>query len=217
MESFILFVLDNATHAHLILFTLLMLAGLNIPFSEDFILIVGGMLGSTLLFQETTTLYIWLFLGCYLSSWEAYWLGRIFGEKLAHYRLFKKTLHPNRLKKIYNFYEKHAFLTLLIGRFIPFGVRNCLFMAAGIAKFPFFRFILRDLIPCLFSSLSIFSLGYTFGKNYQVLYEKLHHYQLILFLSSGVLAIGFILFQYRKKSKKCYNPKQSTNDLKIKP
>ena len=41
MESIIFFICEHCLHAHLIIFGLLMLAGLNIPISEDVLLIIG--------------------------------------------------------------------------------------------------------------------------------------------------------------------------------
>ena len=40
------------------------------------------------------------------------------------------------------FYKKYGALTLVIGRFIPFGVRNAIFLTSGISKMPFAKFFI---------------------------------------------------------------------------
>ena len=42
MESIINLIIEHASHAHWIVFSLLMLAGLNIPISEDLMIITTG-------------------------------------------------------------------------------------------------------------------------------------------------------------------------------
>ena len=48
MEFLFSFIQENAHYAHWAVFTLLMLAGLNFPISEDLIVTVSGVLASTL-------------------------------------------------------------------------------------------------------------------------------------------------------------------------
>ena len=199
MESIIFFICEHCLHAHLIIFGLLMLAGLNIPISEDVLLIIGGMLASTVLNDQIFHLYFWILAGCYLSAWEAYWLGRLLGPRLLSLRWFKKTLPPERVVKVNQFYCRYGLLTLIIGRFIPFGVRNCLFMTAGISKMPFLSFVWKDAIACTLSTATIFSAAYHFGKNYQSLIKILHQYQLFLIIIITLSLITLFIIRYRYK------------------
>lgn len=202
MEDLITFICDNNQYAHLIIFSMLILAGLNIPFSEDLLLIVGGVLGSTLLSDQVLHLYVWLFVGCYISAWEAYWIGRVLGPKLYRYRLFSHTLTPKRMEKLKTFYAKHGLITLIIGRFIPFGVRNALFMSAGMSKMPFWSFIWRDGIACFISTAALFYFAYSCGNNYEMLYETFKTYQLKGVFALCTLLIALLLYTYKKNLKK---------------
>ena len=47
---------------------------------------------------------------------------------------------PERVAKVASFYQKYGVWTLVVGRFIPFGVRNALFLTAGIGKMSPVRF-----------------------------------------------------------------------------
>ena len=131
MEDLLQFFSQYAVHSHYLIFIALMAAGLNIPLSEDLLIITGGVLASTIVPENTQILFICIFLGSYLSDWEAYWIGRILGPNLWKYRWFRSMVSRERMDKVHNFYEKYGFFTLLVGRFIPFGVRNCLFISAG--------------------------------------------------------------------------------------
>src|SRR3989337_2630284 len=99
MDSIIAFITEHAVYAHYYIFFILMLAGLNFPVSEDLTIITAGMLASTVVPENTMVIFIWLFLGCYLSDWEAYWIGRKLGPKLWTTKWFFGVLRPGRLKK----------------------------------------------------------------------------------------------------------------------
>lgn len=201
MDWLLSYIAENVTHAHWILFSLLMLAGLNFPFSEDLILILGGVLASTLGGMEALRLFLFVFLGAYLSDGLAYWIGRLAGDHLWRFRWLRRTFRPRRLKKIESYYARYGMRTLLFGRFIPFGVRNCLFMAAGMGKMSFPRFMIADGIACLFSNSFLFWVSYIFGRNYQVFLNYIEWVELVLFLGF-LLVVGMIIWH------KWYSPRK---------
>ncbi len=98
------------------------------------------------------------------------------------------------------YYEKYGFLTLLVGRFIPFGVRNGLFLTAGLGKMHFGKFILSDGIACVLSNTALFCLAYTVGKNYEVLIATLKTFNIFLFAAFVVSIIALIWYKRRKKA-----------------
>lgn len=184
--------LQNAQYAHWLIFSLLILAGFNVPISEDFMLIVSGMLASTVVPENTTKLFVGVFLGCYLSDWIAYYLGRSLGPRLWQLPWFARAIPKKMFCRLKVFYAKYGFFTLLIGRFIPFGVRNCLFMTAGMTRMSFLRFIISDGIACLISNTCLFSLAYTFGKQYSILLEYVRIYNVLIFAIFLLLLLFFV-------------------------
>ncbi len=197
MESLYIFVCAHAQEAYWVFFILLLLAGFNIPISEDLILLTGGALASTCLAEnQTWNLYVWIFLGCLISGWEAYWLGRLLGPKLYHYRWFSHFITPHRIDKLHHYYEKFGIFTFIVGRFIPGGVRNALFITSGLGKMPFSRFVFRDSIACLISSSTIFYLGYIFGENYKEIANYIHRYELVVisFIVVAILSAAIIAY-----------------------
>jgi membrane protein DedA with SNARE-associated domain len=204
MESIITFACAHAHSAHWIFFLLLMLAGLNIPISEDLILIVSGALASTCIPNETLFLYGWVFAGCWLSAWEAYAIGRFLGPKVYDIRWFKHLVTPSRINRLHHYYEKFGVFTFIVGRFIPGGVRNALFMTAGLGKMPFLTFILRDGFACLISTSILFSIGYSLGNNYEAVFHYIKTYNEIAIgiLLILILAVFARLWWLRRNSRK---------------
>jgi membrane protein DedA with SNARE-associated domain len=199
MESFLEWVVRYAHQAHWLIFPIILLAGLNIPISVDLIILAAAFLAATVIPQHAWLLYLSIFFGCYFSAWLSYWVGRLAGQKLCRYRWFNKLLPPERLDKTQHFYQKYGFWTLLIGRFIPFGVRNCIFMASGMSRFHFGKFALWDFIACGVWSFSVFYLFFTVGQHYQVVWHYVKTFNLLIFAAFSVTLIGFIWYKRRKK------------------
>jgi len=199
LNPFTEFLTAHAHEAHWWIFCALILAGFNLPISEDLMLITSGMLASTLVPENTYILFTAVFLGCYLSDWISYGLGRTIGLKLLDFYWFGKSFKNDRLKLISNYYKKYGFLTLLIGRFIPFGVRNCLFITAGLSKMSFKKFIISDGLACFISNITLFSLSYSFGKNNALLLEYISQYNILVFSIFFILLISLLAYRYAFK------------------
>lgn len=206
MESLLTFVCDNAHNAHWILFLLLMLAGLNVPISEDLVLLIAGVISSTCFLEpsgfDTWRLFAWVFVGCWLSAWEAYWIGRLLGPKLYQIKWFSHILTPKRIDNLHYYYEKFGLLTFIVGRFCPGGVRNALFITSGLGKMPFFsNFVARDTVACLISVSTLFYLGRLFGENNEILLKYFHRYE--MFAGAVILSVivGILCFLFWKQSK----------------
>lgn len=199
MESMLQWLTLHADHAHYIIFGLLILAGFSLPVSEEAMLILSGVLASSVIPDHTVHLFLAVFLGCYFSDWIAYWIGRFCGPKLYSVKWLPFKLTEERVKKLAGFYERYGFLTLFIGRFIPFGVRNGIFMTAGVGKMHFGKFAVSNAIGCFFFSFLLFSLSYSFGKNYEAFCQTLHDSNKIIFIVFVGLVVTALSFFWLKK------------------
>jgi len=193
MEELIQIIQANIQYAHFIIFGALLLAGLNIPVSEDAMLFISALLASNHP-EYLAHLFIGVFLGAYFSDLICYSLGRVVGPKLFEIRFFANMVTPQRITKISAYYQQYGVITLILGRFIPFGVRNALFLTAGLGKMNFIKFALSDLLACTISSISFFSLYYYYGENV-IAYIKQGN---IVLFSLAIVLIG--IFWYRKKT-----------------
>lgn len=195
METFIF---EHAHLAHWVIFGLFFLASLNVPISEDFLIIVSALLASNVVPENTWKLFAAVFLGAYLSDLLVYGIGRWLGPNLKRMKFFSRLLPEKRIAKISSYYQRYGIRTLLVGRFIPFGVRNCLFITAGIGKMAFWKFVCADAIACFTSNTTLFTLSYFFGKNLTYAFKYVN---IILFSLFVIVGIGFLC--YRKARSQC--------------
>lgn len=202
MDIVISLLQSAAPQAHFIAFGLLVMAGFNLPVSEDLIFIISSSLAATVVPENFYKLFIGCFIGAYISDVIAYGIGRFAGNKvlesnrLYKIKAFQKNFSREKLKKIEKYFENYGAKTLFLGRFIPFGVRNMLFMTAGLIKMPLKKFLLVDLIALAFTSSILFYLGHIFGQNYHELFLLLKKYKIIVF--SLFIAVLLLLFWKHK-------------------
>ncbi|MFI5334386.1 MAG: DedA family protein [Chlamydiales bacterium] len=198
--NLIQFVLDHAHLAHWFIFCGILLAGMSLPISTDLLVIIAAILAANTIPEHTFILFFSVLFGCYFSAWIAYWIGRKLGPLLLRFRFFQKLLNEEKLAKIRAFYERRGLLTLIIGRFIPFGVRNALFMSTGMSRLSFGKFIARDALACTIWSTASFSSFYFLGKNYTLLYGYVKTFNILIFSLFGIATIVTIWYKRRKKS-----------------
>ena len=164
MEQVIEFIQSNVQYAPYMIFGVLLLAGFNLPVSEDVMLFISATLAASYP-ENLIPLFLGVFLGAYFSDLICFSLGRIFGATLFEKGGFlARFISQDKIRKVELFYEKYGIITLILGRFIPFGVRNGLFLAAGIGKMSYIKFSLSDLLACTISSVFFFTLYYKVGK-----------------------------------------------------
>lgn len=178
-----------------LIFGLLLLAGFNIPISEDGMLFISAILAQKNP-ELTLPLFFAVYLGAYFSDLICFSLGWFLGPKVLKIKFFSNIINADRRIKIHSYYEKYGIITLILGRFIPFGVRNGLFLTAGLGKMNPLKFSLSDLLACTISCVTFFSLYYKFGP--QVL-DYVKKGNIFIF---GVAALIVIILLIIKKGKK---------------
>lgn len=198
IENIMQMIQNNVAMAPYITFGLLLLAGFNVPVSEDALLFINAILAAKNPDQKYL-LFAGVFAGAYISDLICYWLGRTLGPGLWKIRFFAKMVDPEQVNKLSGFYNKYGMLTLIIGRFIPFGVRNGLFLTAGLSKMDFKKFALADLIAATITCSLFFTLYFHFGSS---VIEFVKKFNIVIF---SVAAIGAIVYFVVKKRKKVTN------------
>ena len=153
----------NIYLAPLIAFGALIASGFNVPISEDLLNVACGLLAVRHP-DMALELYLGIFLGAYISDCICYWLGRTVGNRLLFGGGRMQARKARILKKVRRHFDQHAALALIVGRFIPFGVRNAMYLTAGVGKYSFWRFAVLDFIGCLLSTSVLFQLTYRFGE-----------------------------------------------------
>ncbi|NDD58439.1 MAG: DedA family protein [Chlamydiae bacterium] len=201
MENLVEFVTSNADKAHWFIFFGLLLAGLNLPVSIDLVMVISAILAASFVPENKYLIFTSVLFGCIFSAWIAYFLGRFLGDRLVKLPFFAKLLSTQRVNKLKKFYQKYGVLTFIVGRFIPFGVRNCIFMTSGISKMPFKTFALRDVLACTIWATTSFSLFYLLGQNFETIWNSVKTFNIIIFSAFSVTVIILIWYKLKKKSK----------------
>ena len=162
LEQILGMINSNAALAPWLIFSLLAISGFNLPIPEDLVIFAAAGLG--LEHPDLVwPLFYGLFFGVLCGDFICYGLGRYFGPKLAQLSWFSSMLAPERLDKVDGFYRRYGSFALIIGRFIPFGVRNALLLAAGLGRMPMARFLVADVIAVGLSTSVYYSLYLTYG------------------------------------------------------
>ena len=143
-------------------FIALLLAGFNLPVSEDAILIA-----SAAICQDNKKLIIptiiFVFLGIIISDVISYFFGYVCSKKLSGFKRIRRILSSKKKYVIMNRIENHGFGTFISIRFIPFGMRNLLFLSSGFFHLKMWKFILFDFTAAFISSQTLFWTCFVLG------------------------------------------------------
>lgn len=163
MEAIIEYTTHHIAYAPYIIFGLLLLAGLCLPVSEDAMLFISGLLASQNP-DYVIPLFLGVYAGAYLSDLIAYWLGRFLGKEFDRFTFIHRLVSREKIHLMHKYFERHGVLTLIIGRFVPFGFRNAMFLSAGISRMHFLKFAGADWVACTISTSVFFPLYYFLGE-----------------------------------------------------
>jgi membrane protein DedA with SNARE-associated domain len=167
-------------------FAALMLAGLNVPISEDLIIITGALIcrGDPSMLIPT---FAATFAGVVISDYFPYILGKYIRKGTIKSNFITRFFSIRRIVKMHRYMEKYGIFTFIAGRFIPFGVRNTMFMTAGLFGLRPRRFALYDTTAATISVSTLFFLAYYFGEAIE---KPFHAVGIVLF----ILLLSLITF-----------------------
>lgn len=161
-------------------------------FAETGLIIFAILPGDSLLFtagslaainiMDVTSVFTFLPLAAFAGDQANFFLGRLFGEKLFNLNI-PVFFNQKGLKKAKNFYEKHGFVAIMFGRFIPL-IRSFIPLVASTSGMKYKQFLKASIPGALLWSLTFIFLGFFFGK---LEFVKDHLYLVII----AVVAISF--------------------------
>ncbi|MCL1911248.1 MAG: DedA family protein [Leptospirales bacterium] len=192
MESISELLFNAAPYVHFISFGLLLLAGFNLPVSEDVVYIVSASIAATIVPENTFKILAGCFAGAYISDIMAYSIGRfLIGDillKKPKLGIIKRGFSEERMLRLKSYFDRYGLKTLFFGRFIP--VRNILFMTCGLMKMRLRHFLIVDMCALTCTSAILFSIGYTLGENYDKIFPYIQRYKIVaLFLAALILIL----------------------------
>ena len=187
----------------LVAFVSLLLAGLNIPISEDLVIITGALLNQEIVqaeVPETRGMLIpsllAIYIGVIISDFISYYLGTLVRKGTFKANFLDSLFSQKKMELIHRNLDNHGFLTFIVCRFIPFGARNTLFMTSGFLGLPLRRFALYDITAALISTNTLFFLVYYFGEGVR---SPIRVAGIILFILL-VLTILFLVIRFLSRN-----------------
>ncbi len=185
---------STVDYIHFISFGFLVLAAV-LPISEDLILIVSASIAATKVPENTFIIFCGCVLGAYTSDIISYCIGKYAGPKILKTKFLKRIFPEQKRLILEVYFNRYGRKTLFFGRFIPFGFRNAIFMTSGLVNLKISKFLLIDFAALMITSTILYSLGYYFGKNYNIIYGYITRYNKIFF---GIIVLIIFYIVIRK-------------------
>lgn len=189
MESFFSELLHN--WSHLGLFSVLLAAGMGLPFPEDIPLILAGLIvrrtDGSLMMMILTGLA-----GVMVGDSVLFLMGRRYGPGIVERRWFRRIAKPWLLEKARKKFEDHGAKILFVGRFMP-GLRAVLFLTAGVFKVPYWKFLVFDGSAALISVPLWIWAGWHFSGEIEKVFQGARYATIAIL---GALAVALVVWGF---------------------
>lgn len=179
----------------------LVLTGMGLPVPEEVFLIVAGVA------SRDGSLNPWLALaaclvGAVLGDCLIYAFGYQFGQSVLRARGWvARWLHPEREGQMEQMISRHGLKVLLLARFLV-GVRGTVYLAAGILRVPFLRFLAVDAISATAVVGTVFGLSYVFGNQIRTWWLWVRRAEVALtagVAAAIVAAVLYVIIRHRRR------------------
>ena len=205
MPNFFALIREYIAYYPLVALIGLLLAGFNLPISEDLIIITGALLSHG---RSANIIYnlLGIYIGAIVSDFFVYWVGTRVRKGASKTKFFSRMIPEKALEKMHYYLDKHGIFTFIACRFIPFGVRNTLFFTSGFFNLRFKVFALYDIIAAMISINTLFFVTYYFGDAAEKPI-KIAGIVLFIIVVSGIISliIRFIVMWRRMLREKSVN------------
>ena len=166
----------------------LLLGSLGVPIPEEMPIVAAGILSHEGLARWWLALPVCV-LGVVSGDTVLYWAGRRWGERLLGWRVVHHVLTRARADWLQAAYREHAMKTVAMARHVT-GLRAAAFLTAGIARVPFWKFILADAAAAAVSVPLAFGLAYFFTHQIGAILADVHRVERWLALAGLVVVAG---------------------------
>jgi membrane protein DedA with SNARE-associated domain len=169
----------------------LLLAGLCMPISSDFVLLTAGYLA----YQGQADYGILIpiaIIAILLGDTIMFFLGQRFGKSVIRFRVFRKTFTPERVDRVEASFNQHGYRVVFFARFMP-GIRTVFMVLAGTLGLRYWKFLIYNFIGALIVVPGItYSVKWIAG-NVEAVHEKLGRGQWIVMAILGVCVFAAYL------------------------
>ena len=174
----------------------LLLGSLGVPIPEEMPIAAAGILSHEGLARWWLALPVCL-LGVLSGDVVLYWTGRRWGERVLGWRVVRWVLTAQRAEWLKEAYRQHAMKTVAMARHVV-GLRAAAFLTAGMARVPFWKFILADAGAAALTVPFVFALAYFFTDQIGAILADVHRVERWLALIAlTVLTGGVVVYVVR--------------------
>jgi membrane protein DedA with SNARE-associated domain len=173
------------------IFAVLLLGSLGVPIPEEMPIIAAAVLSHEGLARWWLALPVCL-VGVLSGDLVLYWVGRHWGEDVLNWRVVRLVLTPKRAQWLQAAYRQHAVKTIVTARHVM-GLRAAAFLTAGMARVPFWKFVVADAGTAALGVPFLFGLAYFFTDEITAIVADVHRVERWLALA-GLLVLAAVLF-----------------------
>jgi membrane protein DedA with SNARE-associated domain len=179
------------------IFAALFLGGVGVPVPEEMPVLAAGALAHAGYMRAWIALPICL-LGVLSGDAVLYWAGHHWGERILEWPLVRRVLTREREGVFLEAYRRHLAKTIFTARHVM-GLRAAAFLTAGIARVPFWKFILLDAAAASIGVPVSFGLAYFFTDQLTQILHDVHRIERwLLLLGLMMLAAWLAWMEWRK-------------------
>jgi len=179
------------------IFAVLFLGGVGAPMPEELPILAAGALAHEGYMRWWVALPVCL-AGVLSGDSVLYWVGYHWGERILDWSLVRRVLTPTREHVLIDAYRRHAAKTIFTARHLM-GLRAAAFLSAGIARVPFWKFILVDTGAALLGVPTGFALAYFFTDQvHEIVHDVRRVERWLTLLALVALAAWIAVLAWRK-------------------
>ncbi len=172
------------------IFAVLVLGSLGVPIPEEMAIIAAAVLSHEGLARWWLVLPVCL-LGVLSGDMVLYWVGRHWGANVLNWRVVRLVLTRKREQWLKAAYRRHALKTVVTARHVM-GLRAAAFLTAGMARVPFWKFVVADPGAAALGVPLGFGLAYFFTDQITAIAADVHRVERWLALA-GLLGLLVVL------------------------
>ncbi len=191
-------ILHGPTITYIGIVIFLVLTGGGLPIPEEVPIVAAGVLSSSANGDPFLNRYIAFaccLVGALLGDLLVYSIGRFLGKNFfRRHPRFAHFLHEEREKQMEDLIRRHGLKVFLIARFMV-GIRAPVYLAAGVLRVPFRRFIIVDAFCATLVVSVVFWLSYRYGH---VIGDLIRQSQWRFTVAILAVVLGVVLIWYMR-------------------
>jgi membrane protein DedA with SNARE-associated domain len=182
------------------IFLVLFAAGLGVPIPEELPIAGAAALAAQGIVKWWIALPV-CFVAVVAGDVVLYWVGHHWGERILEWRLVRRILTKSRETRLLDGYRRHGVKIVFTARYIM-GLRAAAFLTAGIAKFPFWKFLAVDGGAALIGVPLGFGLAHALTEQLYHLARETHRWERWLMLLGLLAFVGWLAYLLNRRMKK---------------